>query len=67
MATSGYTGKTLVTISAIFIVLEFTFAVLRFYARRLTPSGVGWDDVLVPLAWLANLGLCIVGVRMSRD
>lgn len=59
---SEYIGDRLIHVSAIFIVLESIFVALRSYARTLTISSIGWDDIIIPVAWLANMGLCILGI-----
>ena len=60
---SEYSGDKLILISAIFIALESIFVALRYYARTLTISARGWDDIIIPVAWLANIGVCIIGIR----
>lgn len=57
-----YSGNTLLAIAAVFIVLETIFVGLRYYARSHTTAATGWDDILIPLAWFANIGLCILGI-----
>lgn len=59
---SEYRGNTLITISALFIALESISVILRIYARKLTTSKIGWDDIIIPLGWLANVGLCVLGI-----
>lgn len=61
-----YSGNILVSVCALFIVLETVFAALRFYARHLAASGFGWDDALIPLAWLTNVGLCILCISEDQ-
>lgn len=55
-----FKGNTLLAICVLFILLETTFVALRYYARHLAPAGLGWDDAIIPLAWLTNIGLCIL-------
>lgn len=55
-----YSGHTLLAICVLFIILETVFVAMRYYARNLTPTGLGWDDAIISLAWLANVGLCIL-------
>jgi hypothetical protein len=62
-----YSGYKLVTISASFITLETIFVALRYYARRLTASATGWDDFIIPLAWFANIGLCVLGIGLEQS
>jgi len=60
-------GKTLVTISILFIVVDTIFVALRFYSQRIARAPIGLDDVLIPFAWFAHIGLCILGITMVRD
>ena len=53
-----YSGNTLIGVCALFIVLETVALGLRFYARRYTSTQLGWDEVLLPIAWVLNIGLC---------
>lgn len=53
-------GDTLLAICGVFIALETCFVALRYYARYLTTSGFGWDDAIIPIAWLTNVGLCVL-------
>lgn len=55
-----YHGNTLLAVCALFIVLDTTFVGLRYYARHLTPTGFGWDDGIIPFAWLSHVGLCVL-------
>jgi len=55
-----YRGDTLLAICVTFIIFETVFVVLRCYARYLTTSSFGWDDAIIPAAWLANIGLAIL-------
>lgn len=57
---SEYDGDTLLAVCALFIALETTFVGLRYYARHLTTTGFGWDDAIIPVAWLSNVGLCVL-------
>lgn len=59
-----YNGNTLLGIAGLFIGLNTVFATLRYYARRQTTAGTGWDDFIIPMAWLANCGLCVLGISM---
>lgn len=60
-----YNGNTLLAIAAIFIVLETIFVGLRYYARSHTTAATGWDDILIPLTWFTNIGLCILGISQN--
>ena len=57
-----YRGDTLINIAAVFITFESISVALRIYARIITTSKMGWDDMIVPLGWLANIGLCVLGI-----
>lgn len=59
---SEYRGDSLLGVAALFIVLETVFVALRYYARHQTTSDLGWDDIVIPLAWLTSIGICIVGI-----
>lgn len=57
-----YRGDILTSIAAVFIAFESISVLLRIYARKLSTSPVGWDDVVIPLGWLANIGTCVLGI-----
>lgn len=57
-------GPTLVATSSIFIFLSTVFVILRYYARYLTQTKFGAEDVIMPFAWLAEVGLCVTGIVM---
>lgn len=58
-------GPSLIATSALFIILSTIFTVLRFYARHLTQAQFGLEDVIMPFAWLAEIGLCIINICQS--
>ena len=60
-----YSGNTLLAICILFIALETIFVCLRYYARHLALAGLGLDDAIIPLAWMSNVALCIVGASES--
>ena len=53
-------GATLIAICAVLLVLETAFVGLRYYARHLTTAGLGQVDLVIFVAWLSNIGLCIL-------
>lgn len=55
-------GPTLVATASIFIFLSTLFVGLRYYARYLTRTRFGAEDVIVPFAWLAEVGLCVTAI-----
>lgn len=57
-----YSGNTLLGVAGLFIGLNTVFVTLRYYARRQTTADLGWDDFIIPMAWLANCGLCVFGI-----
>ncbi|KAF2018438.1 hypothetical protein BU24DRAFT_170900 [Aaosphaeria arxii CBS 175.79] len=57
-------GPHLIAASCVFIVLSTAFVALRYWARYLTHTKFGIEDVLIPFAWLAEVGLCITGIVM---
>ncbi|TVY93747.1 hypothetical protein LAWI1_G000884 [Lachnellula willkommii] len=54
----AYSGNVLIGVCSAFIALETIFLALRFYARSLAPLQWTWEDLLLPFAWLFNVGLC---------
>jgi hypothetical protein len=55
-------GSQLIATSSIFIVLSTLFVALRYYARYLTQTKFGLEDIITPFAWLAEIGLCITAI-----
>jgi hypothetical protein len=47
------------------ITLSTIFVLLRYYARYLSSTSFNMQDVLIPLGWLAEVGLCVTGISMS--
>jgi hypothetical protein len=58
-------GPTLIAISVLFMIVDTTIVLLRFWSVRLqkSPGYFSLDDVVIPIAWLFNIGGCIVGIR----
>ncbi|KAF2260983.1 hypothetical protein CC78DRAFT_417648, partial [Lojkania enalia] len=59
-------GPTIIATASIFILLSTLFVGLRYYARRLTQTRLGAEDVIIPFAWLSEIGLCITGIVMVK-
>ncbi|KAH8724612.1 hypothetical protein GQ44DRAFT_772951 [Phaeosphaeriaceae sp. PMI808] len=60
-------GPSLLATSWTMIVLSTIFVGLRYFARYHTNQPFSVPDVIVPFAWLAEIGLCINGLLMVRD
>lgn len=54
-------GSILATATAM-SVLGTLFVALRYYARYLSSTSFGAQDVLIIFAWLAEMGVCITGI-----
>jgi hypothetical protein len=52
-------GPTIIATASMTIILSTLFVVLRYYARFLTSTSLGVQDLIVPFAWLAEVGLCV--------
>ena len=61
----GYIGYQFQNVAIAFIVLGTVFVALRFFARY--RAGTPWsaDDIFLPLALIANYGLCGVSLGMK--
>lgn len=59
------TGPTVIATASMMIILCTVFVGLRYYARYLTSAEFGAEDMLIPFAWLAEVGLCVVGIGKS--
>lgn len=55
-----YSGARLIVANSIILVVATTLLALRLYARSLTNASRGWDEFLLPPAWILLLGLGIV-------
>ncbi|KAF2202540.1 hypothetical protein GQ43DRAFT_307710 [Delitschia confertaspora ATCC 74209] len=60
-------GHTMIAIAILFIILNTLSVAIRFYARRLNKSTLGSDDLVIPFAWLVNVGLCALGITMVHE
>lgn len=55
-------GPTITATASLMIIFCTVFVGLRYYARYLTSTKFGAEDVIIPFAWLAEMGLCAVGI-----
>jgi hypothetical protein len=55
-------GPTIIATASLMIFLSTLFVALRYYARLLTSTSLAVQDLIVPFAWLAEVGLCINGI-----
>jgi hypothetical protein len=60
-------GPTIQATACSMIVFCTTFVALRYYSRYLTSTALNIEDVLIPFAWLAEVGLCTVGIGTQRS
>ncbi|KAK7714928.1 hypothetical protein SLS63_011523 [Diaporthe eres] len=56
----------LVGISIAFAVLTTIILGLRFYAKRFQGGGIYADDMFLSAAYVVNLGMCAVGIIMTK-
>jgi hypothetical protein len=55
-------GPTIIATASVLIILSTLFVGLRYYARHLAQTKFGIEDLIIPFAWLAEIGLCITGI-----
>jgi hypothetical protein len=55
-------GPTITATASLMIFFCTLFVGLRYYSRYLAGTAFNVEDMLVPLAWVAEIGLCIVGI-----
>ena len=55
-------GYQLTAVAIAFIAIEILLVALRFSARRMHVSPMGWDDWLIIPALISNVGTCILGL-----
>jgi hypothetical protein len=52
-----------ITATASLMIFFCTFFVgLRYYSRYLAGTALNIEDVIIPFAWVAEIGLCVVGI-----
>ncbi|KAF2707388.1 hypothetical protein K504DRAFT_504558 [Pleomassaria siparia CBS 279.74] len=59
-------GPTVIATASLTIICSTLFVGLRYYARYLAQTKLSIEDVLIPFAWLAEIGLCITGIFMVQ-
>ncbi|KAF2466687.1 uncharacterized protein BDR25DRAFT_163487, partial [Lindgomyces ingoldianus] len=59
-------GPTIIATASLMVIFSTLFVGLRYYARHLTQTKFGVEDVIIPFAYIAELGLCITGIVMVR-
>lgn len=62
-----YAGDTLRNVAYIFMVCVVAIVALRFYARTLSKSKIGADDLLLIPGGLCNIGICILSLSGKSD
>jgi hypothetical protein len=55
-------GTQLIATASLFIIFSTIFVVLRYYARYLTHTKLGLEDIITPFAWISQIGLCITAI-----
>lgn len=58
-------GGLLIVLSSVFIGVEVIGFGFRIWARHLTASEVGWDDILLVPALLCSLAVCACSIGES--
>ena len=64
-APPGYIGDSLERTAIAFIVVNTVFVALRSLARYQSSAAWGWEDCMVPLALISNIGMCVCGLGES--
>lgn len=57
----------LVAATTVMLVLPSLLLALRLYARVLTAAERGWDEFLLPVAWILVVGTCATCYRKNRS
>lgn len=57
-------GPSVIATASLMIIFCTLFVGMRYYARYLTSTSFNIEDVIIPFAWLAEVGLCVVGIGM---
>ncbi|KAF2827650.1 hypothetical protein CC86DRAFT_321914 [Ophiobolus disseminans] len=57
-------GPSVLASASVMILLTTIFVGLRYYARYLSSTSFGIQDVIIPFAWLAEIGVCITSIMM---
>ncbi|KAF2026805.1 hypothetical protein EK21DRAFT_38597, partial [Setomelanomma holmii] len=59
-------GPSILATASIMIILCTVFVGLRSYARYLTSTSFSVQDVIIPFALIAEMGLCVTGILMVK-
>ncbi|KAF2641292.1 hypothetical protein P280DRAFT_398855 [Massarina eburnea CBS 473.64] len=59
-------GPTIIATASLIILSCTVFMCLRYWARYLTSTPFGVEDILIPIAWFATVNLCVVGLVMVK-
>lgn len=59
-------GLQITATASIMIILCTIFVGMRYYARYLTSTPFTVEDVILPFAWLAEVGLYVVGISKQN-
>ncbi|KAF2121791.1 hypothetical protein BDV96DRAFT_681862 [Lophiotrema nucula] len=59
-------GPTILATASLMIIFATLFVILRYYARYLTQTKFGAEDIIIPFAWIAEIGICITGIVMVK-
>ena len=57
----------LIAAVATILVLSTIFLALRLYARVLTTAERGWDEFILPVAWILVVGTCAIDIGKSSN
>ena len=63
----GNIGRVLENTAIAFIVVLTVLVILRYCARYTAKTPWGWEDLLIPFAYLSNLGICVVSIGRSLE
>jgi hypothetical protein len=55
-------GPTITATASLMIFFCTIFVGLRYYSRYLAGTAFNIEDVIMPFAWVAEMGLCITGI-----
>lgn len=55
-------GPSVTATASLMIIFCTLFVGMRYYARYLSSTSFKIEDVFIPFAWLAEIGLCVVGI-----
>ena len=58
-------GPSVIATSIIMMIICTVFVGLRYYARHITSTKFGAEDVIIPFAWLAEIGQGIVAISRT--